>query len=238
MKKFVIVVLGITSITLIFLAYISNSTKSYNIDKICSYNDFIAYSDGLKIKVDTTDSQSMQSMQEHYLKQLNPIFPDEEVSIFVVEAEEKFEQNGAYCLQEVTIDEVLNGNHDLCNTKIILSRDGGVVVDFRLANEVYIDTISSVNVMKPGNHYLVFCEKSPISDMLNVPLYGIKNSKFSVLNLDNNTITAISEYSTQNNEIFAEYSKYADCEYFNTSQDSCDTFLKIKNKILKQYYVQ
>lgn len=241
MKRFIGVVMGVVLLFMIAFWFIVHNTPDYGLEEISEYEDFIEYTKDLKTDIYTVAATELIEYEETAFKYLES--QTGETSIFVVKTGSDFYMKSGCFFQNAQIEEVIQGNAQLCGKEIRLLRDRGVIIYKDMEEAVYVNTLPAVNVMKPENRYLVFCEEAEISYALSVPLYRVAISPYALLNIDRDDEHAISDCEMitfirdgyEYEELVAPYGNWIDQEFMGNSDETLEVFLSVKNELLKKY---
>lgn len=241
MKKFIGVVVGLVLLFMIAFTFIIHSMHDYGLDKITTYEDFIEYTKELKTDIYTMEASELMEYEETALNYLES--QTGETSIFVVKAGSDFRIKSNCFFQNAQVEEVIQGDSQLCGKEIRLAKSGGVHIFEEMEESVYVNTLPAVNVMKPENRYLVFCEEAEISYALSVPLYRIALSPYALLNIDRDDEHAISDYEMvtfiidgfEYEEPVASYTDWINQEFMGNSDETLGVFLSVKKELLQKY---
>lgn len=241
MKKFIGVVIGVVVVFMLTFCYTVNNMKYYGLDKIATYDDFIEYTKDIRAELDDTDAEQFKDYEEKAFEYLESI--DGETSIFVAKAGSEFRLKSAGAFQNVQIERVIQGEPALCGKEIQLITKPAIRIYDKMQEDIFVCTLPYVNVMKPGNRYLVFCEETEISRFLEIPLFRITLSGYSMLNIDKDDEHAISDWEMitfiiDDYEEKAPVAPYCDLinqEFMGTSDETLEVFLSAKRKLLEKY---
>lgn len=241
MKKFICTVVGIILVFMIVFTIMARSKKDYGFEKVATYEDFIEYANDLNVMVDYTSASELKDYEDRALGNLES--REGETSIFVVKAGSEFKYYPAGFVQSAQIEEVIQGDAGLSGKEITLHRWKGLSIYPDMEEPVYIYTLPGVNVMKPGDRYLVHCEEAEISHALSRPFYRIALSPYAVLNLDRDDEHAISDAETiitkgeglEDEEVVAPYRNWTEQEFMGDSDEALEVFLSVKEELLKKY---
>lgn len=241
MKKFIGITIGVILLFVIVFLFIVHNTQDYGLEKISDYEDFIEYTKDLKTDIFSLEVAELMEYEETAFKYLESQTGD--TSILVVKAGSDFQIKGGCFFQNAQIEDVIQGDSQLCGKEIRLAKGRGVLIYSEMEEAVYVNTLPAVNVMKPENRYLVFCEEAEISYALSVPLYRVAISPYALLNIDRDDEHAISDCEMNTfikegyeyEEPVALYSNWIDQEFMGNSDETLEVFLSVKNKLLKKY---
>lgn len=241
MKKFIGAAAGVVLVFMIAFSFIAHNTQDYGLEKISDYDDFIEYTKDLKTDIYTMEAKELIDYEEKAFQYLES--RTGETSIFVVRAGFDFQCKSGCFFQNAQIEEVIQGDSRLCEKEIQLVRDKGVIIYREMEEGVYVNTLPAVNVMKPEDHYLVFCEEAEISYALRVPLYRVAISPYALLNIDRDDEHAISDCETvtfindgcEYEDLVAPYGNWINQEFMGNSDETLEVFLSVKNELLKKY---
>lgn len=241
MKKFVAIVAAMVLAAAVFIA-IYTSTDSYRINKIASYDTFKEYADGLEMRLDDTEPERILEIRDKIFEQLKPPMMSE-VCVFEITAGNAYIQKKNMYVQDAVVRNVIEGDAVMSGKRIYLAKAGGIIVNGDL-NKICIDTSTCVNIMIPGERYLVFCGKSEAQDILgldsDMPIYESVPSKFALLRIDRDDTEAVLDYGQkqEDDRYYADYKAYAEQEFFVISKDTLSEYIKIKHEILREYGVE
>ncbi len=241
MKKFIGITIGVILLFVIVFSYIDHNAQDYDLEKISDYEDFIEYTKDLKTDIYSLEAAELMEYEEIAIKYLES--QTGETSILVVKAGSDFQIKSGCFFQNAQIEDVIQGDSQLCGKEIRLARGRGVLIYSEMEEAVYVNTLPAVNVMKPENRYLVFCEEAEISYALDVPLYRVAISPYALLNIDRDDEHAISDCEMitfiQDDYIYEDlvalYANYIDQEFMGNSDETLEVFLSVKNELLKKY---
>lgn len=126
------------------------------------------------------------------------------------------------------------------NKKIYVTRTGGIIVNQAAPEKVYVDTLTCTNIMKPGDRYLVFCEESELSQLLDskIPQFRCIIAKFGILNIDRDDEYAVTDYTTFSDKKFFKYNMLINQEFLTTSNNTLSEFIKFKHEIFSKYNIE
>ncbi len=241
MKKFICTVVGIILVFMIFFTIMARSKEDYGFEKVTTYEDFIEYTNDLKVMIYNISASGLKEYEDSALKYLES--QEGETSIFVVKTGTEFKYYPGGFVQNAQIEEVIQGDAGLRGKEITLYRRKGLSIYSDMEEPVYVYTLPGVNVMKPGNRYLVHCEEAEISYALSKPFYRIAISPYAVLNIDRDDEHAISDSETiitkveglEDEDVVAPYRNWTDQEFMGDSDESLAVFLSVKEELLKKY---
>lgn len=241
MNKFAIIVAAMVLAAGVFIAIYMN-TDSYKINKISSYDAFRKYADSLQVGLDDAEPEKVSERKDKTIEQLeSPMFS--EVCVFEITAGNAYIQKKSMYVQDAVIQNVIEGDAAMSGKRIYLAKAGGIIVKEDL-NKICIDTSTCVNIMRPGERYLVFCAESEASDVLgldsDIPIYESLFSKFALLRIDRDDTDSVSDYGQKQKDdrYYTDYKAYAEQEFFVISKDTLMEYIKIKHEILKKYGVE
>ena len=242
MKRFIGAVVGVVLLFMIAFSFIVHNTQDYGLEEISNYDDFIEYTKDLKTDIYTMEAAELIDYEEKAFKYLES-WTGGETSIFVVKAGSDFQCKSRRFIQNAQIEEVIQGDSQLCGKEIRMVKDKGIIIYREMEEAVYVNTLPAVNVMKPENRYLVFCEEAEISYALSVPIYRVHISPYALLNIDRDDEHAISDCETvtfiddgyKYEDLVATYGDCIDQEFMGNSDETLEVFLSVKNELLKKY---
>lgn len=238
MKKMIVVVIGIILLSVSILAAVYLRKDSYKIDKIQTYAEFSKYADNLQVRLDDTDPERLPEIKENVFEQLESSHFSNDC-VLEITAQDTYMQKGNMNIQDAVVNNVLEGETALEGQKIYISKSGGIVVKGK-ANTVCIDTQTCVNVMLPGERYLVFCAKSQVSDILDddAPIYELSPIKFGLLRIAEDDTKPVVSGDQLDGKYYVNYNDYEKQEFFVISDATLQGYLEIKHEIFKKYGVE
>lgn len=149
--------------------------------------------------------------------------------ILVVSPTKSMRQYYGGFTQLVTVEQVVEGDADLVGQKVDFYVIGGLVIT---GDSVSTRTYFSKNIMLPENSYIVFCEKTEISDYRDIPLYRVPAGGLTYFNLNSDYSFVKSDGANQ------PYSLFKESEFCFVDQKTLDILLKFKKEIINKFYVQ
>lgn len=236
MKRFIAIAGLITICFIIALCYIYKSMKKNGFEKIESYDDFLEFSENISVRIDNTDSGYITSNKDAFMDQLKGT-PGSEVCILVVKAGNEYYQKTSF-IQDALVEKVILGNPSMADSKIYISRSGGIEV--RKDDELWFHTLTCVNVMRPGERYLAFCERSEVNDLVDpsVGLFRLVAAKFALLHIGEDDNSAISEYNEDGGDCVADYNTNRDRDFLTVSEGTLKEYNEIKHELFNEYGVE
>ncbi len=130
--------------------------------------------------------------------------------------------------QEVIFKEIIRGN------EFISAEQKGYVYQYYGFSEAdgVIQYMNTLNLMYPGNEYLIFLDASPLNPYMQEPAFILKSGFFGYINISGqNTKTLDKNYQDY------DFLELADYEFFSVSDKITDVLNNIREKILSQYLV-
>lgn len=233
MKKLYLICVVLTIVVTVTAKLLLSDNASHPVFKAVTYDEFVkasrdipTYSLGMDGGNDVT---YLLEDKDHIFQVLegNTSLYDCEGIILVVEAENGFKQYIQSHTQNVTVKEVVKGDAGLNGKRIRMADSFGAFPDDN--GLLVFSGINGRNIMIPGHRYLVFCEKTEISDYEDIPSYRLRPNLFASLDLssDYSKIVDVNDYT---------YENYVGSEFCVNNQEILDVLLTIKHDILERYY--
>ena len=233
MKKFYTLCLVLTIITAVSAKLLLSDNASHPVFTATTYDEFVNAALDVPVYVvemeDGSNPESLLEGEDYIFQILDGETPlhHSEVNVLVVEAGIGFRQYIGSYTQNVTVKEVIQGDGDLEGKSILMANYFGAIPDEN--GVLMFFSVRGRNIMVPGHRYLVFCEKTEISDYEDIPSYRIPPHHFCCLDLssDHSAIADINDYT---------YRNYTGSEFCVIDQELLDVLLIIKHDILEKYY--
>ena len=100
---------------------------------------------------------------------------------------------------------------------------------FRVIEE-HIEFLNTLNIMYPGNDYLIFMDSSPLNAFQSDPQYILKSEYFGYVKVDHFPTPSL----RKNYESY-EFSELKEYEFFSTSDYISDTLNEVRVELLNKY---
>lgn len=189
-----------------------------------TYDQFAEYAADQKVMVLT--NTELLSNKEHFLEAMSEgkIGVHYDLEVYIVEAlGDDAMQNGATYEQVVNIIDVLQGSAEP-KQQITVHIQGGFVIQD--GEPLYIGNMNK-NLMKPGNRYLIFCEKLEYQDGDYLE-YRIIPGLLNVL-----CVNQDDEPYRENAQITNTWSQYRNRELLTDSNETIEQFNALKEEMFE-----
>lgn len=222
-KIFFLITIIVTIITgIIFRLKFSDCglSKIENLNDIKPGTIVLSYAWGM-------NSRDEEGLAESNFKKNGDRYDVDSASIIaVVESTGNLRQTEGSIGQEVVFKKIIKGN------EFVAVQQKGYAYQYFGFYEVddTIYFVNTLNLMYPGNDYLIFLDASPLNSCMQKPVFILKSSFFGYVNIDGqNTKTLDKNYQDY------DFLELTDYEFFSVSEKITDQLNNIRKDILRLY---
>ncbi|MDE5589698.1 MAG: hypothetical protein K2J60_11270 [Acetatifactor sp.] len=146
--------------------------------------------------------------------------------IAVVEPTGNLRQTEGSIGQEIIFKEIIKGN------EFVLVQQKGYVYRYFGFRETDggIQYMNTLNLMYPGNEYLIFLDASPLNSYMREPVFILKSSFFGYVNISGQNTRTL-----DNNFQDYDFLELKDYEFFSVSEKITNVLNNIRKELLSQY---
>jgi hypothetical protein len=229
MKIWILIQAGIIAVTLSLGAIFMSTTTDLGLTDINNVYDYM--NTDAKLIIYSSEGVEFETLKEQLLASVaeDSLLYHSKRQIFVVTPTEKIKDYLGSYEQTVTVKKVIEGDIKLENSEIRMACFGGLEI---IDDEIFMAGSYGNNIMLPENDYLIFCEKTEISEFMKKPLYRAIYGMASWLNLTSDYSKSI-EYGET-----AMYRNYSNSEFIGSDQQILDYMILIKHEIINKYMKQ
>ena len=229
-KKFAVGNIVIIALCVFICCYFLFPTKDLGIivGSWHTYDEFTSYAADKSVRLMEEGTELLENA-DYYIEAMSEgkigIHYDLEVYIGQVTSDLILQQGSMY-EQSFNILEVISGTAEE-GQQIGLYTQGGFTVDGDEA--LFVGNLLCKNVMKPGNVYLIFCEKAEYQDDDYIEyrvVYGLLNTL--CLNQDD-------EFYTDDDEITDTWAQFSDRELLTDSNELISEFNELKQAMFDKW---